>query len=191
MSRSYSRNSIMSAPMHPTSILSLDEKDKKVDQTSNKGTANLGLCYKKSNQYRLKGYSDAYFAGDRIERKRTNGGCDYIGANLVSWTSKRQGTIALSIAKVEYISTTQCCFQLMWIKHQLEDYNIFKSKILLLYDNTTTINLSKNPILHSHAKHIEIKHHFTRDYVKEGTLDLKFINIENQLTEIFTKKPFL
>ncbi|RDX69939.1 Copia protein, partial [Mucuna pruriens] len=90
----------MSTPMHPTSILSLDETNKKIDQSSYKdimfnvffcapfqfdsreshlivvkhifrylkGTTNLGLCYKKSNQYKLKGYNDIDFGGDRIER---------------------------------------------------------------------------------------------------------------------------
>ncbi|RDX81473.1 hypothetical protein CR513_37844, partial [Mucuna pruriens] len=48
----------MSTPMHPTSILSLDQIDKKVDQTSYRGTTNLGLCYKKSDRYKLKGYND-------------------------------------------------------------------------------------------------------------------------------------
>ncbi|RDX81481.1 Copia protein, partial [Mucuna pruriens] len=70
----------------------------------------------------------------------------------------RQGTITLSTTEVEYISIAQCYSQLLWIKHQLEDYDIIESNIPLLYDNTTAINLSKNPILHSCAKQIEIKH---------------------------------
>ncbi|RDX80226.1 Copia protein, partial [Mucuna pruriens] len=206
----------MSTPMHPTSILTLDEMDKKLDQTSYrgmiasllyltanrldimfsvclcscfqsdpresyltaikrifrylKGTTNLGLCYKKSDQDRLKDYNDVDFAGYRIGRKNTNGGCHFIGANLISWSSKRQDIITLSTTK-----------------HQLEDYDIIESNISLLRDNTVAINLSKNPILHSRAKHIEIKHHFIRDYVQKGILDLKFINTENQLTDIFTK----
>ncbi|RDY06111.1 hypothetical protein CR513_09961, partial [Mucuna pruriens] len=81
---------IMSTKMHPTSILSLDELNKKVDQTSYRGmidsllylttpiaditylngTTNLGLYDKKSDQYRLKGYSGVDFARDRIERKK-------------------------------------------------------------------------------------------------------------------------
>jgi len=47
--------------------------------------------------------------------------------------------------------------------------------------------LSKNPILHSRAKHIEIKHHFIIDYVQKGTLDIQFIDIDYQWADIFTK----
>jgi len=47
--------------------------------------------------------------------------------------------------------------------------------------------LSKNLILHSSAKHIEIKHHFIRDYVQKGILDIPFIDIDHQWADIFTK----
>ena len=100
-----------------------------------------------------------------MERKSTSEGCHFIGGCLVSWMSKKQGTIALSITKTKNISISGCCSQLLWIKHQLEDYNLFKSKIPILCDNTIAIDLSKNPIMHSYAKHIEIKHYFIRDQV--------------------------
>jgi hypothetical protein len=54
-----------------------------------KGTTNLGLCYRKSSEYKLVGYCDADFAGDRIERKSTSGSCQFLGDNLISWSSKR------------------------------------------------------------------------------------------------------
>ena len=54
-------------------------------------------------------------------------------------------------------------------------------------DNAVVICLSKNPILHSRAKHFEIKHHFIRDYVQKGILDIQFIDIEHQWDDIFSK----
>jgi len=66
------------------------------------------------------------------------------------------------------------------MKHQFEDYQINEKNILIYCDNTASICLSKNPILHSRAKHIEIKHHFIRDYVQKGILDIKFIDTEHQ-----------
>jgi len=61
-----------------------------------KGTTNLGLLYRKSLDYKLVGFWDADFAGDRIERKSTSGNCQFLGENLISWTSKRQATIVMS-----------------------------------------------------------------------------------------------
>jgi len=140
-----------------------------------KGTTNLGLLYKKTSDYKLVGFCDADYAGDRIERKSTSGNCQFLGDNLISWASKRQATIALSTVEAEYISAASCCTQLLWMKHQLEDYQITENCIPIYCDNTATICLLKNPILHSRAKHIEIKHHFIRDYVQKGVLDIQFI----------------
>ena len=73
------------------------------------------------------------------------------------------------------------------MKYQLEDYQIKESKIPIYCDNTSAICLTKNPILHSRAKHIEIKHHFIRDYVQKGILEIKFIDTDHQWADIFTK----
>ena len=54
-------------------------------------------------------------------------------------------------------------------------------------DNTSAINLSKNPILHSRTKHIEIRHHFLRDHVQKGDCVLEFVDTKNQLADIYTK----
>ena len=152
-----------------------------------KGTTNLGLMYKKTSEYKLSGYCDADYAGDRTERKSTSGNCQFLGSNLVSWASKRQSTIALSTAEAEYISAAICSTQMLWMKHQLEDYQILESNIPIYCDNTAAISLSKNPILHSRAKHIEVKYHFIRDYVQKGVLLLKFVDTDHQWADIFTK----
>ena len=76
---------------------------------------------------------------------------------------------------------------MLWMKNQLEDYHIYESNIPIFNDNTTVICLSKNHILHSPVKHIEIKHHFIRDYVQKGILSLKFIDTDHQWADILTK----
>ena len=73
------------------------------------------------------------------------------------------------------------------MKNQLEDFQIYESNIPIFSENNVAICLSKNPILHSRAKHIEIKHHFIRDYVQKGVITLKFIDTDHQWADIFTK----
>jgi len=63
---------------------------------------------------------------------------------------------------------------------QLQETSMLNHNCIPIYcDNTAAICLSKNPILHSRAKHIEIKHHFIRDYVKKGVLDIQFIDTDH------------
>ena len=151
------------------------------------GTENLGLWYPKNHDLTLLGFCDADFAGCRIERKSTSGSCIFLGGCLISWASKKQNSIALSTAEAEYVASGTCVAQILWIKHQLEDYGIFLKNIPVMCDNTSAINLAKNPIVHSRTKHIEIRHHFIRDHISTGDVELKFIETSRQTADIFTK----
>ena len=93
----------------------------------------------------------------------------------------------MTTTEAEYISAASFYTQLLWMKHQLEDYQINANNIPIYCNNIAAICLSKNPILHSRVKRIEIKHHFIRDYVQKGILDIQFIDIEHQWADIFTE----
>ncbi len=80
-----------------------------------------------------------------------------------------------------------CCAQILWMRQQLRDFGLVLDHIPLRCDNTSAINLTKNPILHSRTKHIEIRHHFLRDHVQKGDVDIEFVETRNQLAYIFTK----
>ena len=69
----------------------------------------------------------------------------------------------------------------------MEDYEIKFNHILIGCDNTSVIQLTKNLILHSRTKHIEIRHHFIREHVKEGDIELEYVSTNDQLANIFTK----
>ena len=64
---------------------------------------------------------------------------------------------------------------MLWIEQQLEDYGVSQTKIFIKCDNTSAINLSKNPIQYSRIKHIEIRHHFLRDHVLNENILLEFV----------------
>ena len=131
------------------------------------GTTNLGLWYEKGTIYNVTSYCDANFAGDRVERKSTSSCFCFLGKSLITWSSKKQNTIALSTIEAEYVSTANCGIQIMLIKQQLEDFNLRHTKIPTLCDNTSAINLTKKIIQHSRSKHTDIKHHFIRDHVQK------------------------
>ena len=151
------------------------------------GTENIGLWYPKGQELNVVGYCDANFAGCRVERKSTSGSCIFLGGCLISWNSKKQNSIALSTTEAEYVASGTCIAQILWIKSQLEDYGISLAKIPVMCDNTSAINIAKNPIVHSHTKHIEIRHHFIRDHITKGDIEIKFIETSRQLADIFTK----
>ena len=151
------------------------------------GTINLGLWYPKHTSFDLISYTDADYAGCKIDRKGTSGACHFLGHALVSWFSKKQNSVALSTAEAEYVAGGSCCAQVLYMKQQLEDFKLMYNHIPIKCDNTSAINLSKNPIQHSRTKHIEIRYHFLRDHVQKCDIVLEFTNTHNQLADIFTK----
>jgi hypothetical protein len=105
-----------------------------------------GIWYSIETNLVVKGYSDADWAGNVDDRKSTSGGCFYVGNNLVAWMSKKQASISLSTVEAEYIAAGSCCTQLLWMKTQLGDYGFSQGTMIIKCDNTSTINLSKNPV---------------------------------------------
>jgi hypothetical protein len=85
-------------------------------------TLKFGLWYAKGSTFDLIEYSDADWAGCKIDRKRTSGTCQFLGRSLVSWASKKQNLVALSTAEAEYIAAGHCCGQLLWMRQTLRDY---------------------------------------------------------------------
>jgi hypothetical protein len=92
--------------------------------------------------------------------------------------------MSLSTAEAEYIAAGSCCTQLLWMKKLLCDYRFTQDTMIINCDNTSAINISKNPVQHSHTKHIDIRHHFIHDLVESRVVSLSFIPIDNQLADI-------
>lgn len=75
-------------------------------------TQNVGLLYSKSAEFDLVGYSNANYAGCKLDRKSTSGACQVLGHLLVSGLSKKQNFVALSMIEAEYVTIGSCCAQL-------------------------------------------------------------------------------
>ena len=93
----------------------------------------------------------------------------------------------MSTAEAEYVAAGSCCAQLLWMKQMLKDYGLNQDEMTLFCDNTSAINISKNPVQHSRTKHIDIRHHFIRELVEDKLINLEYIQTERQLADILTK----
>ncbi|GJR98753.1 retrovirus-related pol polyprotein from transposon TNT 1-94 [Tanacetum coccineum] len=150
-------------------------------------TINMGLWYSKDSCISLTAFADAYHAGCQDTRKSTSESMQLLGERLVSWSLKNQKSTAISSTKVEYIALSGCCAQILWMRTQLTDYGLVFNKIPLYYDNKSSIALCCNNVQHSRSKYIDIRHHFIKEQVENGVVELYFVRTEYQLTDIFTK----
>ncbi len=85
-----------------------------------------------------------------------------IGGGAISWSSKRQPTIALSTMEAEYMVNTQATKEAIWITKLMMDLGYMEEKKMMVIrcDNQGAISLTKNPTHHSRTKHINVQHHF-------------------------------
>ena len=100
------------------------------------------------------------------------------------WSSKKQNSVAFSTIEAKYIVVGSCCAQILWIKQQLSDFGVALHNIPIFCDNTSPINITKNPVQHSRTKHIEIRHHFIRDHALKGDICIKHVDSLNQLARL-------
>ncbi|GJU10872.1 retrovirus-related pol polyprotein from transposon TNT 1-94 [Tanacetum coccineum] len=89
-------------------------------------------------------------------RRSTSGSAQFLGDKLVSWSSKKQKSIAISTTEAEYIAMSGCCAQILWMRSQLTDYDFAFNKIPLYCDNRSAIAPCCNNVQHSRSKHINV-----------------------------------
>ncbi|GJY26287.1 retrovirus-related pol polyprotein from transposon TNT 1-94 [Tanacetum coccineum] len=152
-----------------------------------RGTVNRGLWFLKDSFIALTTYADADHASFQDTRRNTSGCMQLLGDRLVSWSSKRQKSVAISSTEAEYIAMSGCCAQILWMRSQLTDYGIGFIKIPMYCDNKSSIALCCNNVQHSRSKHIDIRFHIIKEQVENGVVELYFVNTEYQLADIFTK----
>lgn len=153
------------------------------------GTIDLTLTYR-GDLMPLNGYTDADWAGDRDTRRSTSGFTFNIGSGALSWQSKRQPTVALSSCEAEYMGQTQATKEAVWLRALLKDldeaYDAPMATVIHC-DNQGAMALAKNPEFHARTKHIGIQHHFVREKISDGDIELKFVPTEQQIADGLTK----
>jgi hypothetical protein len=155
-----------------------------------KGTSNfcLELGRRNEGKINLVGWSDASWAQDVDTRRSVGGYVFSIDDSSVSWSSKRQPSIAMSTLEAEYIASANATKEAIWLHTILKELDFpQRTSTVINADNLGCIALSGNPVSHTRAKHIDIRYHFIRERVAKGTIKLNFVSTKFMLADVFTK----
>ena len=157
-----------------------------------KKTSSFSLKFKRvDHPLELIGFSDSDWGGSVSDRKSISGyGFQLCKTGpLVSWKSKKQQTVALSTCEAEYTALAETIQEGKFLKQLCVDLGIIEvsKSILVNADNQGAIKLAKNPAFHKRSKHIDVKYHFIRSEVQQGTVSIRYIASEDNLADIFTK----
>ncbi|KAD6455043.1 hypothetical protein E3N88_09749 [Mikania micrantha] len=152
------------------------------------GTIEYGIWYGNKQQIILTGYSDNDWAGSSSDMKSISAHVFSIGSGSVSWSSRKQGVVALSTTEAEYISAAACACQAIWLRKMMGDLMHEQQLATTIFcDNRSAIFLNKNQGFHSRTKHISIKYHFIRTLTDEGQVKLNSVATHEQIADILTK----
>ncbi|CAB3998883.1 Hypothetical predicted protein, partial [Paramuricea clavata] len=131
---------------------------------------------------------DSDWAGDINTRRSTSGYVFQIANSTVSWSSKRQRTVAKSSTEAEYIALSLATQEAIWLQRLLYDVGFkIRKPIKIFEDNQGTIELAKNAKYHNRTKHIDICHHFVRERVQSKEINVVNCRTDDMKADILTK----
>ena len=147
-----------------------------------------GLTYSHDGDLTPLAYVDADYRGCRDTRRSTLGYVFTMAGGAVTWSSKRQATVALSTVEAEYVAMSRCVQQMVWTQTWLDEVEIeHEMPGIIKGDSRGAIALAKNTKDHGKVKHIDIRHHYLRELVKSGLILFKQIPSADNVADLFTK----
>ena len=154
-----------------------------------KGTLDYGITYGTSSG--LEGFTDADWASDQETRRSLGAYVFLLYGGPVSWSSKRQQSIALSSCEAEYMAQTQAAKEAIWLTRLFSELDVGlglpKAPVLIKADNQGAIALASDPRFHSRTKHIDIQWHFVRDQVETGAVEFQWVRTSEMVADGLTK----
>jgi hypothetical protein len=150
------------------------------------GTKTLTLTYG-DGKPGLEGFTDADGASQE-HRRAISGYAFLLDGGAVSWASKKQELVTLSTTEAEYVAATQASKEAIWLRHFIEEvFRPLTRPLTLHCDNQSTIALAKDGAFHARTKHIDIRYHFIRFVVDNGSIHLIYCPTDDMVADTLTK----
>ena len=157
-----------------------------------KSSPELGILYAAdedpTSPLSLFGWTDSDWAGDVDTRRSTTGYCFTLGSGAISWSSKKQPTVALSSTEAEYRAACSGTCEVVWLRRLLGEIGFSQqSPSIVLCDNQSCLAIARNPVFHACTKHIEVQYHFVREKILDSTISLEHCSTTDNLADLYTK----
>ena len=154
-----------------------------------KGTLIYGLNFvAHENDDDLYGFADANWAGDVDTRRSISGYVFMVANGVISWSSKKQSTVAKSTTEAEYVALSQATQEAIWLRRLLSDLGCkADGPTLINEDNQGAIEIARNPKFHNRTKHIDTNYHFIREKIVSKEIKVEYCSTHDMIADIMTK----
>ena len=153
-----------------------------------KGTRSLALRLGGSDPVRLVGYSDSDYANCPDTSRSIGGYCFSLGSGMISWSSRKQRTVADSSCYAEYIALHEASHEAVFLRELLDGINLLPSLPTPIHcDNDAASILSEDHLWHPRVKHIRVKYHYVRELVSDGEIKATRVSSMDNVADILTK----
>ena len=155
------------------------------------GTSEYGITFQRGtlSGISLEVFADADYASKATERRSVSGGVIMCGGASVCWFSRTQKCVTLSTTEAEYVALGDAVKELLFLR-QVWRF-MLPSKVMpcfpIFEDNQGAVQLAQNPITNSNSKHIDVRHHFLRELVRQRDIKVVQVPSEFQHADILTK----
>jgi len=149
-------------------------------------TISLGITFRGTGDLHM--YSDSNWASDTIDCRSITGYISYFGSALISWSSRKQPTVALSTIEAEYIALAKATYEAIWLRKLSFELGILtNSPTTIFIDNQSTMYFAENLVFHVHSKHIDICHYFIHEHLASNEVILNHCASKENVADMFTK----
>jgi len=152
-------------------------------------TIDYGITYAKDHR-KMRAYADSDWASDVDDRKSCSGNVIMLAGGPISWESKKQKSVALSTMEAEYMSLSEVCKEIVYLRRLLEHMKFttcVTGATEVCCDNQSAIELNKNHVFHGRSKHIDIRYHFSREIKDRGEISVTYLPSEEMIADLLTK----
>lgn len=152
-----------------------------------KGTSTLGLVLG-GGSVELQVYADSDYAACPESRRSCSGYVGFVAGGCVSWRSHKQASVSTSSTEAEYRATYEGAQDAIWLRRLMSELGYPSSSATpLKCDNQSSIALQRNPLFKNWSKHFEVKYHWIREKVEDGTIEPVYVPTAEMVADVCTK----
>jgi hypothetical protein len=156
------------------------------------GTRTFGITYRRSKDDTDKsnlfyGFSDTAFV-NQDNGKSTSGYIFLASGGAITWKSKKQSIIALSMTESEYVALSEAGRKATWLRNLYGKLGFPQTtQTIIKGDNEGSMSMTHDPQFHARSKHIALHHHWVRELINDNVLDIHNVHDPEQMVDILTK----